>query len=282
MYEPNSTRRLIGNLALLVIGLSFINYAVRLDFDDIAERRRVALQKEGSIWTAVSMLVSLLLLGLCILVWYLLSDFLNSLLGLLPFVDVFTQFVFIMSSLSSTMLDTGHSVGFQLVISLAEILIGVFVAAGLAFGLTNFSDSRPGMRNVLKLLVPYTYVIPVLASLFVLGWPVPLRIVFGVTLISVFPCMEVMWRSTKSLGLRCIPMAIAEALPFAYLGMFFGEAMFSTVGVYLLMILSRAQRETASTAFALAMIVVLSFLLLSYAFHWVAYQKMQQERRLRS
>jgi ABC-type nitrate/sulfonate/bicarbonate transport system permease component len=166
--------------------------------------------------------------------------------------------------------------------SLTEVLAGVGIAAVLVFFLTKFSSDRPRMRNVVRLLIPYTYVIPVLASLFALAWPTPVRIAFGVALISIYPSMEVIWRSANSQGYRCIPMAIADALPFGYVGMFFGEAMFSTAGVYLLIISSRSQQTTASTAVAWVVLVVLSHLFLSCVFRWLAYRSASQKPKLAS
>jgi hypothetical protein len=64
-------------------------------------------------------------------------------------------------------------------------------------------------------------------------------------------------------------MAIREALPFAYAGMFFGEAMFSTVGTYIAIISARSHQATINTAVGLALLVYLSYLIISSLFQWI-------------
>ena len=263
IYEPNWRERLLINFLMLFGGLVVLNLLLRTDFKETADLSWSVIRRTRSLNSAFAVSGLLVTVLFCLSVWFLLGRVLNNLLGLPPVVDILMEITIMASSFSD-------SVAYPLMMSLAEVLLGVSIAAGSAVVITQLSNHRSGARQIVELLVPYTFVIPVLISLVALPWPRPLRIAFGVALISIYPCMEVMWRTAIHIGHRAVPIAIDEALPFAFIGMLFGEAMFSTSGVYLLIIQARSHQATTNRAVALAVLIFATLVLLSSCFRWIA------------
>lgn len=122
-------------------------------------------------------------------------------------------------------------------------------------------------RVSLSWLFALTHILPIVLAVRLIIWigvGLSLKVVI-VAAASFYPFAETLW------GLRTAPrttrvlMALDNALPYAFVGMLFGEAYAATAGVGFFMVMARATgyrtEALASSLITLALMIPLSFIL---------------------
>jgi ABC-type nitrate/sulfonate/bicarbonate transport system permease component len=147
-------------------------------------------------------------------------------------------------------------------VSLAEIFGGLVLGGGVALVVYKSSFAGNFWRKRLVLVLPLTYITPIMISPFLLGWGIltgASQTTIGVALLSFFPFIQVLW-GLPDCPLACRILAAAdEALPPAFVAMLFGETMhaFSGLGFFMLTVRDHTHRATEAVATLLIIIALL-------------------------
>lgn len=66
-------------------------------------------------------------------------------------------------------------------------------------------------------------------------------------------------------------MSVAESLPFGFIGMLFGEAMFSEAGAFLFLVKARSQAATADIAVTVALLICVIIIVVESSLRRISY-----------
>jgi ABC-type nitrate/sulfonate/bicarbonate transport system permease component len=91
----------------------------------------------------------------------------------------------------------------------------------------------------------------------------------AISLISIYPIVEILWGLRQRQLRIALPLAIVHALPYAVAMMIFGEALASTGGLGFFMIVASAARKTIPEGIAAGIILVALYLVVSEFFEYL-------------
>jgi len=252
-------------LILLIIVLFSINFIFHYNFEEAARLRGTFVVMEVTYQRWSSFFGAAFLVAVCTGLWQIYGNKLNrySLVGS-PVEILQAGYRLIISGTGKedlyglVWIDTG--------VSLLEILFGLMVGAFTA-GFVYYGLYRNARFRASTLpLIPLTYVVPLVGSVFWLAWVGafggPLRTTIGIALITFFPLLQTLVGLKNQDPLCRIFMAVDEALPFAFVAMIFGEAVNTTVGLGFFILSARSDslisEATAAALMAFGLLVLFS------------------------
>jgi ABC-type nitrate/sulfonate/bicarbonate transport system permease component len=129
--------------------------------------------------------------------------------------------------------------------------------------------------NLRDRLFPYVLLLnitPVFAHTVLIWWLTIgyLEKSLAVSLISIYPIVEILWGLRQRRLRIALPLAIVHALPYAVAMMIFGEALASTGGMGFFMMVASAARETIPEGIAAGIILVAIYLIFSELFNYLS------------
>ncbi len=260
-----------GVLTFLVVLLFLLDRVFQFSFDRTAEVRGTLLTREVADRNWSSLGGAVLLSLLCLILWYLVSRW-----GFYPVVGspvkTFTQLpsLFRSTLVLSPLLE--GTIWRHLGVSLLEVCGGLIAAGGAASLVVRGMSMNSTFKTWMNLLLPLTYVAPMVLPLFVIYW-FQLAGVWqstaGVAFLSFFPFVQVLWGLRDRPPLFRVLIAAAEALPFAFVAMIVGETLNAVAGLGFLILVAHTLSQTA-TALAVALLTFAVLTGLSSTLLWIA------------
>ena len=158
-------------------------------------------------------------------------------------------------------------------ISLLEISVGLVLSGVVALIAVRGLSSIAIFRARAFQLLPLTYLIPIALPLFLIhfvGFIGSGQTTVGIASLSFFPMVQALWGLRDRPVLFRILLAVDEALPYAFVAMFFGEAMSSIVGWGFFSLGSRYSIGHIAEGIAAALLSAALLIILSFALRWTA------------
>ncbi len=283
MMSPGAPDRGLAVLLVLLFLIFLINVIFRSDFEQTANNTVAVIENESQTFNRSSALGAFALGCLCLIIWIYSRKFLYSYLFLSYPLAVINALVDTLKPSAITVINGSESIWSAFAFSLAVLSSGLAVGVGFAFLLAESQFNHPLVKRCAIHIIPFTYVVPLLLSLFWVIWvgvaPQSLRTGFGVALLSFYPAVDVLWGSANKSVYSRLSLAAAEALPFAFVGLIVGDAIFATHGLSFLMIVGRVKSATLVAGTAVAFFVIIVFLMLSALLRWIGkrYWLLEQE-----
>jgi len=215
--------------------LIIVKWVYRSSLDYTGGVRKAILLGELSSRNQASLWGVMLLVLLCLVGWQLLSA--TGYLRVSP-ASVFNAF---------SLLISGADIWKDMRVSLFEIFGGLIISGGIALVIST-GLSRSSLKTLMLPLLPLTYVVPIVVPPALLGsFVINLRnwSTVCVAVLSFFPFMQGLWGLRDQPLLCRILLAVDDALPFAFVGIVYGEAMAATAGLGFWMVVATAKNPTA-------------------------------------
>jgi ABC-type nitrate/sulfonate/bicarbonate transport system permease component len=251
-------------ITLILTVTLLVNWAIGADFDQIASIRAAIIVHELTDERPRSFLGGSVFAAIVIIMWQGLSSFVQD-LNLDPASVVKTIYrLFVETPLLGQFdITVWHDVD----LSLLEVITGLFLS-GLIASLVAYGMGRiTAFNRLVSPLLQLTYLAPLMIPvlLFYAGLLRLTRLtIASVGILSFFPFLRVLW-SLRDMKGKQLFLAIDDALPFAFVGMLFGETMNAVGGLGFLMIRARGnyQATEAVAVFAVmaGILVLISTLL---------------------
>jgi ABC-type nitrate/sulfonate/bicarbonate transport system permease component len=267
---------LYAALIMLCLMLFLLDKLFRTNFDDVAEEDCKMLTSSLQNQKATHVITAILFGSICFSFWYLSSEWLARHLRLGSPLDVLTgaYTIFIAPSPNISMLASGRmwqtSDAF---VSLLEILVGLLMAGGLALAVSGRMSQSSYFRAQMLRLLNITYVVPLILALLVSNWvgraaEVSVT-VLAVSLISFYPFIKIIWGLRGRPVVSRVLLGAAEAMPFAFVGMIFGELWGATKGLGFIAVLARAELRI-NEAMAVSLLIFVLLTIFSSTLRWIA------------
>jgi ABC-type nitrate/sulfonate/bicarbonate transport system permease component len=247
-----------ATLILVLVFLVIVDLVFPSSFDQTSTIRGTILWREMAAINAKSIYGAFLLWIACLVFWQLLSA-----AGLYPLIssppDTLTMVYRLLITADTLILkDIG--------VSLLELFEGLVVGGLGALIISKALGTNETFRRWMLSLLPLTYVVPFVFSLFIMHWiggyTGPWRIALGAGFLTFFPFIQAMW-GLQEHRLACrVLIAVDEALPFAFVAMLFGETINAVTGLGFFTVVARASLKV-DQAIATSMITLALFILLS-------------------
>jgi ABC-type nitrate/sulfonate/bicarbonate transport system permease component len=206
------------------------------------------------------------------IIWYLFSKPLKTYFSLAPPLVVLQSAYNLLVHGDLPMSAGNSSVWLHILISLAEVLIGLGLALVLAFLIWRLTSVHSALGRWIPSLLPITYLLPIMLSLFLINLGIVTTSVFTITAVaslSFFPCAQAFWKLDNNPLSGRLLHAAEKALPFAFVAMFFGEAWNATAGVGFLMVILRTDLHTLQYGIAVSLIALILFGSISGCLRWM-------------
>jgi ABC-type nitrate/sulfonate/bicarbonate transport system permease component len=272
MMSPDGANRGAAVLIILLSLVFLINVIFRADFEDIASNTVAVIENERRTFNTLSAWGAFFLGCLCLIVWIYSRNFLYNYLFLSYPLNVVARLLTILKPSAVDVINGSESIWSASTFSLAVLSGGLAVGVGLAFVVAKSQFNNSVVKRCAIYIIPFTYVVPILFSLFWVIWlgitPQSLRTGLGVALLSFYPAVEVLWGSVNYPIRSRLTLAAAEALPFAFVALIVGDTIFSTHGLSLLMFMGRVKSETLVSSAAVAFFITAIFLVITILLRW--------------
>jgi ABC-type nitrate/sulfonate/bicarbonate transport system permease component len=248
-------------IATSFVFLALLSYTFQIRFSAMADQRAVTLLNElrsgGDYW------YMLLIIASCFLVWAVVPEKVLDVFHI-PTVNVVLR--------SFPLVFRDENLISQTILSLFEMIAGITLAGILGtFVLTRQRESIS--NGMLFGWLRFTAVIPILFTLLIVYWLGPDVSVWGTVLdvgfLAFYPYVEAYW------GLRNCPrgcrvlLAANNALPYALIGMVFGEMISSSRGLVFYIVLNH-NTFSFDRSLGIALWLFFIFMLISYVFRILA------------
>jgi ABC-type nitrate/sulfonate/bicarbonate transport system permease component len=284
MMSPDAANRGAAVLIVLLSLVFLINVIFRADFEDIASNTVAAIENERRTFNALSAWGAFFLGCLCLIMWIYSRKLVYSYAFLSYPSNIAATLLNILKPSAVSVINDSESIWSASAFSLTVLSGGLAVGVGLAFLVAKSQFDNSVAKRCAIHIIPFTYVVPILFSLFWVIWlgiaPQSLRTGLGVALLSFYPAVEVLWGSVNYPIRSRLTLAAAEALPFAFVALIVGDAIFSTHGLSFLMIMGRVKSGTLVSSAAVAFFVIILFLILSISLRWVGRRHWLVEQHL--
>jgi ABC-type nitrate/sulfonate/bicarbonate transport system permease component len=237
---------------LLLAGTLFVlELLFRSNFERSAGKSGSIVVRELSERRSRSMLLAFVIGAVCIALWFAYDYFLfiNTLIAWPAevIVAIFNRVV------------TFNSFARHIGVSLGEIFAGIFLSLCVSLIICRALSLNSSIRALANYVLPLTYItLLMFHPLFFIRLGTSSHKVAAVALLTFFPLTKVLWGLRGHRFDSRLLLGVDEALPFAFIAMFWAEAMHSEAGLGFLMIAAQSALKFAD-AIALAM---LSFVLL--------------------
>jgi len=259
-----------GALIFLLAFLWMLNSLFRPRFDHSAQLQGSILLREvgdrgsGSIWDVV------LLAGLWVLLWQLLSKPLRVFFLINPPLEILAAgYALLIGGMNIPNMDP--TIWPHVGVSLIEIICGLVVAAGAALIVFGGLSASDALRSWVLPILPVTYVAPIAIPLLLLE---PLRLVGSwqaaaqIAFLTFFPIVQVIW-GLRGRPLLCrLLLALDKALPFAFVIMLFGELWAAIRGLGFFIVVTTNMHHIAE-GIAASLVTFALLVLLSSTLRWI-------------
>lgn len=282
-FLPEGGELTVGYTALflLVAFLFLLNLASRSSFNNTAATRATVLLNEVASRSRRSLWGGVLLGVICLIIWHLLSLF-----GFYPLISSpldSLKAAYRLLAIGTGIPKADKTIWGDIGISLLEVTGGLILAGAAALLVCKRISTNSTFRSLVILLLPLTYVVPIVLPLFLFYWLLaipslprvlgtasfPLQTTAGVAFLAFFPFVQALW-GLRTLPLFCrILMAVDEALPFAVVAMFFGEVMHAVAGLGFFTLVARHLTHRVTEGIATSLISVALLVILSSTIRWI-------------
>jgi ABC-type nitrate/sulfonate/bicarbonate transport system permease component len=222
----------------LVLFLIVVKWVYRSSLDYTAGVRKAILLGELSNRNQASLWGAMLLVLLCLVAW--------QLLGMVEYLQVSPVSVFRVFSLLVSEAHIWNDVR----VSLLEIFGGLVIGGGVALIISMGLSRSVIFRNLMLPLLPLTYVVPIVL---LPAWSFQLGLIFSkwttacVAFLSFFPFVQAFWGLRDQPLLLRILLAVDDALPYAFIAIVYGEAMYATAGLGFAVVVEAAASQSDKT-----------------------------------
>jgi ABC-type nitrate/sulfonate/bicarbonate transport system permease component len=257
--------RATATIVLLAPFLLIVVWGSSSRFEKTSSTKGVAAFREIRASNWKSFIGAGILWMLCFVVWNTFSDLLSTIFMIAPLHDVI--------SAAYTLLTTGSMIAkrestlwWDIAVSAREISEGLLLSGVLALILVKVVETA-NSRVRLSWLFALTHLVPIVLAfrlIFWIGVGHWLKVVM-VAAASLYPFTETLWGLRAAPRMTRVLMALDNALPYAFFGMFFGEAYGATAGVGFFVLVARATgyetEALAASLIALSLMIAVSFIL---------------------
>lgn len=256
---------------LLMLFIFLLDRVFQSDFDKTANTRAKALFKELASASPSSLWGAMLLVIIFLIFWqFFSSTSLGRDLPLATPLDVLQAGYRLLASGTDKQYAPGEPIwrNTDIVVSVLEVIIGLTLGGCAALLVSNRMSVRDTLRSFMLPLIPLTFAVPIFVPAILplfgvnrLGL-VSLSTILGVGLLTFFPFIQVLW------GMRNHPfpfrvlLATDDALPFAFVGMLFGELSGAAAGLAFFIAGARSV-NWFNEAMAASLITICLFIILS-------------------
>jgi ABC-type nitrate/sulfonate/bicarbonate transport system permease component len=153
-------------------------------------------------------------------------------------------------------------VWFHIGVSLFEVTIGLVLSLGLASLLDGTLKKHANLRTQPFHGFQFTYLIPIMIIPLLLKYGILSGIwltVSAVFALTFFPCFRIMWYLQADGGANRRLASLSEALPYAFVGMLFGETLHATRGLGFAMIATTEFDQRLTICLVTTMLLALTF-----------------------
>lgn len=256
---------------LLILLLFLLGRAFRSSFDETASARANVLLKELANASLASLGGAILLGLICVILWQLFSISLGQhlLLGApLEILQAGYRFLILGTGKESAV---GEPIwqNTDIIVSVVEVIGGLILGGCTALLVSNSMSVRGTFKSFMLPLIPLTYAVPIFVPAVLplfginrLGL-VSLSTIVGITLLTFFPFSQVLWGMRNHPFPLRVLLAADDALPFAFVGMFFGELWGAVAGLGFL-VAAAFSANHLNEAMAVSLITICLFIILSF------------------
>ena len=260
-------------LVVLVLFLFVVNLIFRSNFKRTARVRGTILVKEmaGRNWHSLFSAFSLAVI--CVGMWQLLSISVFHFLASSPRQVLEAGYRLLITGTAAVNMG-GKTMWSDIEFSLLRISLGMLASGFMALVVAKICSAEVRIRPALFSLLPLTYITPMVLWLFLFllppGWkPFAWHTTVAVAALTFFPFVHILWALGEQKLLCRLLLAVDESLPYAFVGMVFGENYNAISGLGFFIAVASVTGATAE-AFAaflvtLALLVGLSCILRSVA-----------------
>ena len=160
-----------------------------------------------------------------------------------------------------------------LLTSLLEMFGGLIIGGALALIVRKGMNKSRAFREWMYRLLPMTYITPLILTVAVNNWlsgfTAPWRTALAVALLGFYPFLKVLWGLRDTSFLFSFVLGIEQALPFAFIGMLFGELGGATHGLGFFTVVMRAEVRI-NEAIAMSLFIFGLFVMLSASLRFVS------------
>jgi len=272
-----------ASFGLIVAFLYLLELICQSTIDRLATTRGSALTGELGHFTGRSVIRLMILAMVSLVLWHIVAKSLGRFLSLSTPVEVLAvAYKMLMSGPSS--LSTDSSIWIHIGVSLLEILGGLVLCGVISIIVFRVSFISNQLRRWVLSLLPFTFIAPILGQLIIMHWvggfTGPWRVALGVSFLSFFTFLTVLYRSTEQPFLSRSFLALEEALPFAFVAMIVGEVMNATSGLGFYMVTAgRLSPDGVVRGLAASLMTVVLLIILSVTLRWVGRRKGEIVRR---
>jgi ABC-type nitrate/sulfonate/bicarbonate transport system permease component len=246
LSEPGGVAVGYTTLALILIVIAVFQFVTKFSFTKTTENCRAAMSNEFKNINSKSLLLSALLILLFFVVW---------------------QLAAALDRKGNIVAPLEPMIWINLGISLFELILGVSLSVSISVLTTRTMSTNPFFRESAFQWLPFTAVTSLLSPLLIIYWvpqfAVPWATITSVASMSYFSIVQILWGLGKQ-PLKCrLLLAMYEAMPFAFLGLLFGETMAATAGLGFFVTIASNIGRPVVERLAGAMVIVILFVFLS-------------------
>ena len=260
MARPVATILLVGGFLLLLQRIT------GNDFEKTAEMTSIATvrQLRDSNW--ITFLAAGILWFLCFAFWDRFYVFLRDFFAIAPFWLVIRASYRLLTT-GSMIANMESTLWHDVAVSAQEITEGLLVSGVLAFIAVRVLRAAAGLRLRVSWLFVFGNTLPIVVAIMLMPWLGVnhwLRAVI-VGAVSFLPFAQSLWGLRDQAVVSRILLALDNALPYAFVGMLFGELWAATAGLGFFLVVARAlgnrTEALATSLITLGLMLSVSFIL---------------------
>jgi len=245
LATPDGTAVALASLILLLLSVSAINLLTHSGFQQSSETRAVMLIDSLKNDSKASFFGAWVIAACTVFLWQFFQTEIWKLFGIPAPVYVFKAVSRFVVSESGVIDRYNGTTWGHIAISLIEMFFGLSLGGLIVCFVAARLTKSDGLSRLLSCLLPMTYVAPIGIWLWIIAWEFPGLIgvwhkMILVACLTFFPLLQAFWGLRDRPIPQRIALAIDDALPFAFVGMFFGELFAATAGIGFVVVIAAA------------------------------------------
>ena len=254
-------------VSAIAAAVFFVNLLCRWTLRDRTESNDAMGIDHSQRQNSHSLMAALLLIFIILSLWQVLDSTVGNEFEIAGPIEIGQAIVQLLVTSSNAFMDKRTTtMWFDVEISLVNIFAGVGLATLLAMAFVKASSNYMSLK-LSSLIVAVTCIAPIALTNLIMVWfgIGILQKVVTVVCFSFFPLAQAFWNCRSLQLMPRILLAIDAALPYAFMGMLFSEAMAATAGIGFFMIMFPANghlaEATATGLIAFALLTAISLAL---------------------
>lgn len=254
-------------VSAIAAAVFFVNLLCRWTLRDRTESNDAMGIDHSQRQNSHSLMAALLLIFIILSLWQVLDSTVGNEFEIAGPIEIGQAIVQLLVTSSNAFMDKRTTtMWFDVEISLVNIFAGVGLATLLAMAFVKASSNYLSLK-LSSLIVAVTCIAPIALTNLIMVWfgIGILQKVVTVVCFSFFPLAQAFWNCRSLQLMPRILLAIDAALPYAFMGMLFSEAMAATAGIGFFMIMFPANghlaEATATGLIAFALLTAISLAL---------------------